>query len=186
MTNSSSQKPGFFSKLWSLLKSAVARFPVLFVLEIVTAVAMAEIYMDNSSHELEEFMNRLAYAGTWGMLFSLMTQLLLERRFRRRTQLAVQAIIFAMSIFVLPLLFLQIERGERRDVLLVGVTLALCAIIMFILMRTQGSDIAFPNFIISAVIAGFFSICAIIARMVLYLAFYSSEKNFPYYILNNI
>ncbi|MDE5581711.1 MAG: DUF4153 domain-containing protein [Treponemataceae bacterium] len=186
MTNSSSRKQGFFLKLWRLQKSAVARFPALFVLEIVTAVAMAEIYMDNSSHELEEFMNRLAYAGTWGMLFSLMAQLLVERRFEQRAQLAAQAIIFAMSIFVLPLLFLQIERGERREVLLVGVTLALCAIIMFILMHTQGNDIAFPNCIASAVIAGIFAICAIIVSEVLRLVSNNLYIAIPYYIFDNV
>lgn len=170
MTNSSSRKPGFFSKLWRLQKSAVARFPALFVLGIVTAVTMA---LGKSSYPLteagwtdeyelfRELMNRLAYTGVWGMLFSVIAQLLVEIRHGRRVQIAAQAIIFALSIFALPLLFVRIY-GERRDVLLVGVTLALCAIILFILTRTQGSDIAFPNFIVSVAIAGFSSLCVLV------------------------
>ncbi|MDE5775826.1 MAG: hypothetical protein K2H67_02985, partial [Treponemataceae bacterium] len=174
MTNSSSRNPGFFSKLWRLQKSAVARFPALLVLSIVTAVTMAlsHYYTTNWTDKLDLFterMERIAYAGVWGMLFLVLAQLLVEIRHGRRIQLATQAIIFALSVFALPLLFLRIDYGMRRDVLLVGVTLALCAIIMFILTRTQGSDIAFPNFIISAAIAGFFSICAIIASEVLRL-----------------
>ncbi|MBD5441156.1 MAG: DUF4153 domain-containing protein [Treponema sp.] len=195
MTNSSSQKPGFFLKLWRLLKSTVVRFPALLVLGIVTAVTMTlstsyPLFYDgdwNSKSLLfAERMERIAYAGAWGMLFSLMAQLLVERRFRRRTQLAVQAIIFAISIFVLPLLFLQIERGERREVLLVGVTLALCAIIMFILTRAQGIDIAFPNCIVSAVIAGIFAICAIIVSEVLRLVSDNLYIAIPYYIFDNV
>lgn len=171
MTDFSSHKPGVFSKSWRLLKSAVARFPALLVLGIVTAVTMA---LGNSSYPLTEAgwtdeyelfrerMNCLAYAGVWGMLFSVLAQILLEIRHGRRVQLAAQAIIFALSIFALPRLFLQIGSGYRREFLLIGVTLALCAIIMFILMRTQGSDIAFPNFIISATIAGFSSLCVLV------------------------
>ena len=170
MTDSYSYKLGIFSKSWRLLKSTVARFPALLVLGIVTAVTMA---LGKSSYPLteagwtdeyelfRELMNRLAYAGVWGMLFSVIAQLLVEIRHGRRVQLAAQAIIFALSIFALPLLFVRIY-GERRDVLLVGVTLALCAIILFILTRTQGSDIAFPNFIVSVAIAGFSSLCILV------------------------
>lgn len=175
MTDSYSHRQGIFSKSWRLLKSAVARFPALLVLGIVTAVAMA---LGKSSYPLTEAgwtdeyelfrerMVRLAYAGVWGMLFLVLAQLLVERRHGRRVQLVAQAIIFALSIFALPLLFLRIY-GERRDVLLVGVTLALCAIIMFILTRTQGSDIAFPNFIVSAAIAGISSLCVLVISWII-------------------
>lgn len=168
MTDSYSQKPSVFSKSLRLLKSAAARFPALLVLGIVTALAYfcsgdwpdeCELFMER--------MDRLSYAGVWGMLFSVIAQLLVERRHGRRVQLVAQAIIFALSIFALPLLFLPFDE-ERRDMLLTGVTLALCAIIMFILTRTQGSDIAFPNCIISAAIAGIFFLCLIVVPVVRY------------------
>lgn len=173
MTDSSSQKPSVFSKSWRLLKSAAARFPALLVLGIVTAVAMAlsHYYTLNWTDKIDLFverMDRLSYAGVWGMLFSVIAQLLLERRHGRRVQLVAQAIIFALSVFALPLFFLLIDYGMRRDMLLVGVTLALCAIIMFVLTRTQGSDIAFPNFIVSAAILGIFFLCLIVVPVVRY------------------
>lgn len=167
MTDSYSQKPSVFPKSWRLLKSAAARFPALLVLGIVTALAY--FCSGDWPDECELFMERmarLAYAGVWGMLFSVLAQLLLEIRHGRRVQLVAQAIIFALSIFALPLLFLPFDE-ERRDMLLTGVTLALCAIIMFILTRTQGSDIAFPNFIVSAAIAGIFFLCLIVGLVLL-------------------
>lgn len=172
MTDSYSQKPSVFSKSWRLLKSAAARFPALLVLGIVTAVAMAlsHCYTLNWTDKIDLFverMARLAYAGVWGMAFSVLAQLLVERRHGRRVQLVAQAIIFALSVFVLPLIFLPFDE-ERNSVLFGGVTLALCAIIMFILTRTQGSDIAFPNCIISAAIAGIFFLCLIVVPVVRY------------------
>lgn len=167
MTDSYSQKPSVFPKSWRLLKSATARFPALLVLGIVTALAYFCSGDWPDEYELfRERMARLAYAGVWGMLFSVIAQLLLERRHGRRVQLVAQAIIFALSIFALPLFFLPFDE-ERNSVLLIGVTLALCAIIMFILTRTQGSDIAFPNFIVSAAILGIFFLCLIVGLVLL-------------------
>ncbi len=176
MTNSFSKKPNIFLKLWISVKPAVPRFPALLALGIVIGVATA---LKNSLHSwfgtdenlmLKKWIEWLVCAGVWGMPLSVMAQLLLERRYGRRVQLAAQAAIFALSLLLLPLLFLPFDYG-RLSLPVVGVTLALYATILFILICTQGSDIAVINFIVSAVIAMAFYVYAIVSLMVIYFVF---------------
>lgn len=179
MARFSLHKPGVFSKLWRSVKPAATRFPAMFVLGIVAAVAVA---LRSSSYELcrsasssdtalfEWRMERLAYAGVWGMLLSVLAQLLAERRFARRVQLAAQAVIFAVSIFALPPLFSLLSEVYRA-MLLPGVPIALAAVIVFLLTRAQGIDLTIPNCVISALIAGIASLCAMAGLLTVFFAF---------------
>lgn len=179
MARFSLHKPGVFSKLWRSVKPAATRFPAMFVLGIVAAVAVA---LRSSSYELcrsanssdtalfEWRMERLAYAGVWGMLLSVLAQLLAERRFARRVQLVAQAVIFAVSIFALPPLFLLLSEAYR-SMLLAGVPIALAAVIVFLLARAQGIDLTIPNCVISALIAGIASLCAMAGLLTVFFAF---------------
>lgn len=179
MARFSLHKPGVFSKLWRSVKPAATRFPALFVLGIVAAVAVA-LYA--SSYELfrsetgparnifEWRMERIAWAGIWGMLLSVLAQLLAERRQGRRAQLAAQAVIFAVSIFALPPLFSLLSEAYR-SMLLTGVPIALAAVIVFLLARAQGIDLTIPNCVISALIAGIASLCAMAGLLVVFFAF---------------
>lgn len=179
MARFSLHKPGVFSKLWRSVKPAATRFPAMFVLGIVAAVAVA---LRSSSYELcrsasgsdtalfEWRMERLAYAGVWGMLLSVLAQLLAERRFARRVQLVAQAVIFAVSIFALPPLFSLLSEVYRA-MLLPGVPIALEAVIVFLLARAQGIDLTIPNCVISALIAGIASLCAMAGLLTVFFAF---------------
>lgn len=181
MARFSLHKPGVFSKLWRSVKPAATRFPALFVLGIVAAVAVA---LRSSSYELcrsasssdtalfEWRMERLAYAGVWGMLLSVLAQLLAERRFARRVQLVAQAVIFAVSVFALPPLFSLIDKAYCFTFLLLsGVPIALAAVIVFLLARAQGIDLTIPNCVISALIAGIASLCAMAGLLTVFFAF---------------
>ncbi len=83
-------------------------------------------------------------AGIWGMLLSVLAQLFLERRFGRRVQLAAQAVVFAASVFALPPLF-SLVNETFLFMLLVGVPPALLAGIVYLVMWTQGIELAIPN-----------------------------------------
>lgn len=178
MANSSLHKPGVFSKLWRSVKPAATRFPTLFVLGIVAAAAAA-LYMSayelfrSAYHDIDLFkwrMERIIWAGIWGMLLSVLAQLIAERRFGRRVQIAAQAAIFAVSLFALPPLFSLLSE-VYRSTLLPGVPFALAAAIVFLLARTQGIELAIPNCIISALIAGIASLCAMAGLLIVFYAF---------------
>lgn len=181
MARFSLHKPDVFSKLWRSVKPAATRFPALFVLGIVAAVAVA---LRSSSYELfrsattearhifEWRMERLAYAGIWGMLLSVLAQLFAEKRFGRRVQLVTQAVIFALSIFALPPLFSLISKAYCFTFLLLpGVPIALAAVIVFLLARAQGIDLTIPNCVISALIAGIACLCAMAGLLTVFVAF---------------
>lgn len=179
MARFSLHKPGVFSKLWRSVKPAATRFPALFVLGIVAAVAVAlrsssfELFRSATTETRDIFewrMERLAYAGVWGMLLSVLAQLLAERRFARRVQLVAQAVIFAVSIFALPPLFSLLSEVYRA-MLLPGVPIALEAVIVFLLARAQGIDLTIPNCVISALIAGIASLCAMAGLLTVFFAF---------------
>ena len=181
MAHSSSRKPNVFMKLWRSVKPAATRFPALFILGIVAAVAVAlhcssyELFRSATSSVTDIFkwcMERIAYAGIWGMLLSVVAQLLAERRQGRRVQLVAQAAVFAMSAFVLPPLFSLIGKTYCcMSLLLPGVPIALAAVIVFLLARTQGTDLTIPNTLISALIAGIACLCAMAGLLAVFFAF---------------
>ena len=80
MARFSLHKPGVFSKLWRSVKPAATRFPALFVLGIVAAVALSLIFSFNFFYGSDELTERIAWAGVWGMLLSVLAQLILERQ----------------------------------------------------------------------------------------------------------
>lgn len=174
MANSSSHKPGVFSKLWRSVKPAATRFPTLFVLGIVAAVALAcrcsDYLLSDDWRLFRERMTRIVYASVWGMLLSVLAQLIAERRFGRRVQIAAQAAIFAVSLFALPPLFSLLSE-VYQSTLLPGVSFALAAAIVFLLARTQGIELAIPNCVISALIAGIASLCAMAGLLTVFYAF---------------
>lgn len=182
MARFSLHKTGVFSTLWRSVKPAATRFPALFVLGIVAAVALT---LHASAYELfrglrseqwdayqsaEEYLLRIAFAGMWGMLLSVLAQLIAERRFGRRAQLAAQAVVFAVSVFALPPLFSLLSE-VYHTMLLPGVPLALAAVIVFLLARAQGIELTIPNCVISALIAGISCLCAMAGVLIVFYAF---------------
>ena len=117
-------------------------------------------------------MERIAWAGVWGMLLSVLVQLLAEKRFAQRVQLVAQAAVFAVSLFALPSLFSLISKAYCFTFLLLpGVPAALAAVVVFLLARTQGIELTIPNSVISALIAGIASLCAMAGLLVVFFAF---------------
>ncbi len=167
--------------MWRSVKPAATRFPALFVLGIVAAVAVAlrcssyELLRSATSADTDLFewrMERIAWAGVWGMLLSVLAQLILERQHGRRVQLVAQAVVFAVSLFALPPLFSLINKAYCFTFLLLpGVPIALAAGIVFLLARTQGIELTIPNCVISALIAGIASLCAMAGLLVVFFAF---------------
>ena len=190
MTNSSLRKQNVFTKLWRSVKPAATRFPALFVLGIVAAVAVAlrcssyELLRSATSADTDLFewrMERIAWAGVWGMLLSVLAQLILERQHGRRVQLVAQAVVFAASLFALPSLFSLIDKAYCFTFLLLpGVPIALAAGIVFLLARTQGIELTIPNCVISALIAGIASLCAMAGLLVVFFAFTELIVELPY------
>ena len=167
--------------MWRSVKPAATRFPALFVLGIVAAVAVAlrcssyELLRSTTSADTDLFewrMERIAWAGVWGMLLSVLAQLILERQHGRRVQLVAQAVVFAVSLFALPPLFSLINKAYCFTFLLLpGVPIALAAGIVFLLARAQGIELTIPNCVISALIAGIASLCAMAGLLVVFFAF---------------
>ncbi|MDE5798703.1 MAG: DUF4153 domain-containing protein [Treponemataceae bacterium] len=155
-------------KLWCSVKPAATRFPALFVLGIVAAVALSLDF----PYGLDELTGRIAWAGVWGMLLSVLAQLILERQHGRRVQLVAQTVVFALSVFALPPLFSLIDKAYCFTFLLLpGVPIALAAGIVFLLARAQGIELTIPNCVISALIAGIASLCAMAGLLVVFFAF---------------
>ncbi len=177
MTNSSLRKQNVFTKLWRSVKPAAMRFPALFVLGIVAAVALAlcipsTVWFESWAEDFDELMAQIAWAGIWGMLLSVLAQLILERQHGRRVQLVAQAVVFAVSLFALPPLFSLINKAYCFTFLLLpGVPIALAAGIVFLLARAQGIELTIPNCVISALIAGIASLCAMAGLLVVFFAF---------------
>ena len=176
--------------MWRSVKPAATRFPALFVLGIVAAVAVAlrcssyELLRSATSADTDLFkwrMERIAWAGIWGMLLSVLAQLLAERRHGRRVQLVAQAVVFALSVFALPPLFSLINKAYCFTFLLLpGVPIALAAGIVFLLARAQGIELTIPNCVISALIAGIASLCAMAGLLVVFFAFTELIVELPY------
>ena len=177
MARFSLHKPSVFSKLWRSVKPAATRFPALFVLGIVAAVALAlcipsTVWFESWTEDFDTLMERIAWAGIWGMLLSVLAQLILERQHGRRVQLVAQAVVFAVSLFALPPLFSLINKAYCFTFLLLpGVPIALAAGIVFLLARAQGIELTIPNCVISALIAGIASLCAMAGLLVVFFAF---------------
>ena len=167
------------AKLGRSFKAAVGRFPALFVLEDVLAVAAA---LHASAYRLFRTMDydaRLAFencaeavalACALGMLFSVAAQLFLEGRRARKVQLAVQAAVALLSFAALVPLIMRMSE-PRRYLVVPGVLLALSAVILFLLARAQGTGNAAANCLVAAVVAGISSLCALAGLMLVYFAF---------------
>lgn len=147
--------PDILSRFGRAARPAAGRFPALLALGLVMAAAF-------------DHAETVADGCALGMLLSVAAQLLMEMRFKRKARLAAQAAAAALALTAFPPLIALFD-GARRHVIVFGAELALMAVIVFLLARRQGK-VAAANCVVSAVVAGISSLCAIAGLMLVYYA----------------
>lgn len=149
-----------FSKVSRPVASALGRFPALFVLGLVAAVAVALSSSTLAADiDFESRMECLALACSLGMPVSVMGQLLLEMARRgRKAQLLFQAAAALLSVLAFfPLVSLLGE--PYRFLTVCGLDCALAAGILFVLSRLQGTERASANSVVAFSLAWIFALC---------------------------
>ena len=184
--------------LWASLKPALLRFPALFVLGLVVAVCISlnssswELFntsgLDSDSMQWKELVARreafnarmlsFILPGCWGMVLSVLLQLLCERLpaqwLRGRPRLTkllppvVQGALVLLALFPASLCFMRTD--SRTWLVFWGVLIALCAGIVFVLMRRYQPGIVVPNGIIAGIVASIACGCVVAGLELIYLA----------------
>ena len=192
-------RKNIFKSLWASLKPALLRFPALFVLGFVVAVCAAlstsagdlfstkditysspqwhEIYARREAFEAR--MTSFILPGCWGMMLSVLLQLLCERlpdawrsrcpRFAKLLPAAVQIALAVLALFPGSLFFT--DTNSRTWLVFTGILCALVAVTGFVLMRRYQPGIVVPNAIIANIVAGIACGCVVAGLELIYMAF---------------